>query len=83
MDKKSEKYKQLTKELEGQILAKLKAIETKVLTSNNDPLVNIQILTLATDELDDVLLNWETPAISSIHSNYFMDDDLMDLEDDD
>lgn len=79
-NKNSEKYKKITKELENQILLKLKAIETKLLTEAVDPLVNIQILTLVTDELDDVLLNWETPAIRSVHSEYF-DDDLLDEDD--
>jgi hypothetical protein len=79
-NKNSEKYKKITKELENQILLKLKAIETKLLTEAVDPLINIQILTLVTDELDDVLLNWETPAIRRVHSEYF-DDDLLDEDD--
>lgn len=81
MDKNRDKYKQLTKELTDQILLKLKAIESKALTGEKDPLVNIQILTLVTDELDDVLLNWETPSIRSFGNDGFLDE-LLDDEDD-
>ena len=77
----NKKIELTTKELEKEILGKLKAIEEKVLTSKLDePLENLQVLLMVNDELDDVLLNWQT---SQLGVRQFGDDHFDDLDDQD
>jgi hypothetical protein len=85
MDKSQiEKYQAVRKELETTILKKLDAIKVKILTYNEGTVrENIQILTMVTDELDDVLLNWEDAGIRTISSPEFINDDFDDQYDDD
>lgn len=79
-----EKYQAVRKELETTILKKLDAIKVKILTySDGTVRENIQILTMVTDELDDVLLNWEDAGIRTMSSPGFINDDFDDQYDDD
>jgi hypothetical protein len=79
-----EKYQAVRKELETTILKKLDAIKVKILTySDGTVRENIQILTMVTDELDDVLLNWEDAGIRTMPSPGFINDDFDDQYDDD
>lgn len=84
MDKSQiEKYQAVRKELETTILKKLDAIKEKMLTHTEGTVrENIQILTMVTDELDDVLLNWEASGIRTISSPGFLNDDFDDQYDD-
>lgn len=60
----TEKYQAIRSELEKLIIKKLDSIKERVLTSSKGTInENIQILTLVSDELDDVLLNWETSEL--------------------
>ena len=74
-----EKYSILKIELENEIFLKLKKIEEKVLTQSTGIITkDIQILTLASEELDDVLLNWEEFLISAVNFNPLDDFELDD-----
>lgn len=69
MAQESQELKLAIKEIENEVLKKLEAIKTRVLTkTSGDPLQDLQILTMASDELDDVLLNWDFPSIGSVPS---------------
>lgn len=66
METESQGLKIALKELENEVLKKLDAIKTRVLTKTSGNLVqDLQVLTMASDELDDVLLNWDFPTIGS------------------
>jgi hypothetical protein len=79
-----EKYQAVRKELETTILKKLDAIKVKILTySDGTVRENIQILTMVTDELDDVLLNWEDAGIRTVSSPGFINDDFDEFDDED
>ena len=73
MEKSEETYHALRKELEKQILEKIKQVETKVLTHNTSPNENLQILISVNDELDDVLLNWQSNNIGPL--SFDLDED--------
>jgi esterase/lipase len=55
------------KEMENDIILKVKMIEENILTGkgSKDPLVKIEMLAMITDELSDVLLNWDERLIDS------------------
>lgn len=83
MEKMSIKDKK--KGLETLILAKLDKIKTNVITwtSGND-LADARILSMVSDELDDVLLNWvHLGTLGEIPSSLMKDDLIDDDEDDD
>jgi hypothetical protein len=65
----------LVSELNSSILGKIEQIKEKIIlgtgSNRNDYL---QILTMVDDDLDDVLLNWETSAYTS---KLFMSEDDM------
>lgn len=73
MQHSEETYHILRKELETQILEKLRQIEAKVKKDMTSHSENIQILISVSDELDDVLLNWQTGSISALQ--FDLDDD--------
>lgn len=76
----TQRYLTLKKELEREILAKLKAIEEKVLTkTSGSHATDVQVLIMVQDELEDVLLNWEDEVILSSGRNSGFD---LDEEDD-
>ena len=76
----NKKIELTTKEIEKEILSKLKAIEEKVLTNKlEEATENLQVLLMVNDELDDVLLNWQTGQIGV---RQFGDDHFDDLDDD-
>lgn len=55
------------KTVEEEILKKLEAIKVRVLTkTSGDLLQDLQVLTMASDELDDVLLNWDFEVVGSV-----------------
>jgi hypothetical protein len=62
------------KELDKDILKKVKKIEENILTGKgpNQPLVKIEMLAMISDELSDVLLNWDDRILDSN-----LGDDLM------
>jgi len=66
--------KVVLKEIEKDILSKVKLIEENILTGkgSDDPLVKIEMLAMISDELSDVLLNWEDRLFDSE-----LGDDLM------
>lgn len=66
--------KAIISEIEKDILSKIKKIETNILTGmgSNDPMVKIEMLAMISDELSDVLLNWDDRLIDSD-----LGDDLM------
>ena len=71
-----EKYNALRRELESLILKKVDAIKEKTLTHSFETLgENIQVLTIVSDELDDILLNWEPSP--------FAQRSFLDLDEDD
>lgn len=71
-----DKYRAVRRELESLILKKLEAIKEKVLTHAEGTVgENIQILTMVSDELDDVLLNWEPSALGTSPIEWHDDDD--------
>lgn len=75
-------YLAILKELEKDILQKLKKIEEKILTDNSkDAKETIPVLIMVAEELDDVLMNWEGSSIP--RSSLFTDDDFDDDEFDD
>lgn len=79
-DLDTQRYLTLKKELEREILAKLKTIEEKVLTkTSGSHATDVQVLIMVQDELDDVLLNWEDEVILSSGRNSGFD---LDEEDD-
>lgn len=55
------------KEMETEILAKIKEIEQNILTGKGSDLIieRIQMLASINDELSDVLLNWDDKLIDS------------------
>ena len=57
----------IIKEMEKDILLKVKMIQENILTGkgSEDPLVKIEMLSMITDELSDVLLNWDDRLIDS------------------
>jgi hypothetical protein len=63
----SQELKLAIKEVESEVLKKLEAIKVRVLTKTSGDLAqDLQILTMASDELDDVLLNWDFPTIGAV-----------------
>lgn len=73
------KYQAAKKELETLILKKLDAVKEKVLTHNYETLgENIQVLVMVSDELDDVLMNWE---VSMLSASTITDEDDLDEDD--
>jgi hypothetical protein len=73
----------LVSELSDSILKKIKEIEEKVtLGAGSTRHDYLQILTMVDDDLDDVLLNWETQAYTS--RLFMSEDEMLDnfLEDD-
>ena len=69
--------------LEAEILKKLDAIRNKVLTSKSiNDLKDVQLLAIVSDELDDVLLNWQiSGSLSAVSFDRFDELDDLDLED--
>lgn len=61
----------LKSELISRIDQKLNWIKEKSTADSGNLKKDIQILLMVSDELDDVLLNWEEPPILSIGSNDF------------
>jgi len=56
----------VTKELEKDILNKLNQIKETVLTKKiPDEFQNLEVLAMVSDELSDVLLNWDPRVIES------------------
>jgi hypothetical protein len=58
---------EVKKELEKDILNKIEKIEEKVISGEgpNDLFTKIEMLTMISDELSDVLLNWDDRVIDS------------------
>jgi hypothetical protein len=58
---------EVKKELEKDILNKIEKIEEKVISGEgpNDIFTRIEMLTMISDELSDVLLNWDDRVIDS------------------
>jgi hypothetical protein len=69
--------KTLKSELISRIDQKLNWIKEKSNADSGNLKKDIQILLMVSDELDDVLLNWEEPPILNVGNNDF------DFEDDD
>jgi hypothetical protein len=65
---------EVKKELEKDILGKIESIKLKILTGEgtSDLFTKIEMLTMISDELSDVLLNWSERMIDSN-----LGDDLM------
>ena len=81
MPQESPEIKIALKEIENEVLKKLEAIKTRVLTkSSGQAIQDLQVLTMASDELDDVLLNWDFPTLGSVPSA--PTGDLDDFDDD-
>jgi hypothetical protein len=85
MDKKeiSAASIELRKKLTEEILKKTESIREKInlgVGSNNDSY--LQMLIMVSEDLDDVLLNWEYESISATRFNHLSDDEFDDLEDD-
>jgi hypothetical protein len=71
----------LIKELNESILKKVSDIREKIILATGSARSDyLQILTMVDDDLDDVLLNWETRAYTS---KLFMNEEDMIDEDDD
>lgn len=84
MQNESQELKLALKELENEVLKKLEAIKTRVLTkTSGDITQDLQVLTMASDELDDVLLNWDFPTVGTMPTapGFEADDDFFDDED--
>jgi hypothetical protein len=65
----------LVSELSESILKKIKEIEEKIILGTGSNRGDyLQVLTMVDDDLDDVLLNWETQAYTS---RLFMSEDEM------
>jgi len=65
----------LVSELNESILKKIKEIEEKIILGTGSNRGDyLQVLTMVDDDLDDVLLNWETQAYTS---RLFMSEDEM------
>lgn len=68
-------------ELKESILKKVEEIKEKiVLQIGSDKHDYLQVLTMVDDDLDDVLLNWETSAFTS--RLYMSEDDMLEDIDD-
>jgi hypothetical protein len=73
----------LVSELSESILKKIKEIEEKIILGTGSNRGDyLQVLTMVDDDLDDVLLNWETQAYTS--RLFMSEDEMLDnfLEDD-
>jgi hypothetical protein len=73
----------LVSELNESILKKIKEIEEKIILGTGSNRGDyLQVLTMVDDDLDDVLLNWETQAYTS--RLFMSEDEMLDtfLEDD-
>jgi hypothetical protein len=73
----------LVSELSESILKKVKEIEEKIILGTGSNRGDyLQVLTMVDDDLDDVLLNWETQAYTS--RLFMSEDEMLDnfLEDD-
>lgn len=71
----------LIKELNESILKKVSDIREKITLSTGSTRSDyLQILTMVDDDLDDVLLNWETRAYTS--KLFMSEDDISDELDD-
>jgi hypothetical protein len=74
----------LVSELNESILKKIKEIEEKIILGTGSNRGDyLQVLTMVDDDLDDVLLNWETQAYTS--RLFMSEDEMLDnfLEDED
>jgi hypothetical protein len=72
----------LRKELEETIIKKLESIKNNVINNKLNIIgSDIQMLMMVSDELDDILLNWNIDSIPVIESNHYFDED--DDEDED
>jgi hypothetical protein len=62
-----EELKLVAKELDKDILKKVKIIEENILTGKgpSDLMVKIEMLAMISDELSDVLLNWDDRILDS------------------
>jgi hypothetical protein len=65
---------EVKKELEKDILGKIESIKLKILTGEgtSDLFTKIEMLTMISDELSDVLLNWSERMIDSNLGNDLM-----------
>lgn len=74
--------KALIKELNESILKKVSDIREKIeLAVGATRSDYLQILTMVDDDLDDVLLNWETSAYTS--KLFMSEDDMIEFDEDD
>jgi hypothetical protein len=72
-DANDKKTEAVIEELRSSILKKTEAIKERILLSRGAQQPDyLQILLMVDDELDDVLLNWESESLSAIS---FDDDD--------
>lgn len=72
-DTSDKKTEAVVEELRSSILKKTEAIKERILLSRGAQQSDyLQILLMVDDELDDVLLNWESESLSAIS---FDDDD--------
>lgn len=72
-DTNDKKTEAVIEELRSSILKKTEAIKERILLSRGAQQPDyLQILLMVDDELDDVLLNWESESLSAIS---FDDDD--------
>lgn len=62
----SNEFKKVQKEIETDILSKIKEIEQNILTGKGpDGYSKIEMLAIINDELSDVLLNWDDRLFDS------------------
>lgn len=74
------KYQAAKQELESTIFKKLEAIKDRVANHAYETIgENLQVLVMVSDELDDVLLNWE---VSVLPTGSILDDSDLDEDDD-
>lgn len=67
MDNKDKKTEAIIEELRSSIIKKADAIKERILLSRGAQQSDyLQILLMVDDELDDVLLNWESESLSAI-----------------
>lgn len=82
-NKELEKAVLLRKELEETIIKKLESIKNNVTNNKLNTIgSDIQMLMMVSDELDDILLNWNIDSIPIIESNHYFDGDDEDEDDD-
>lgn len=75
-DTNDKKTEAVVEELRSSILKKTEAIKERILLSRGAQQSDyLQILLMVDDELDDVLLNWESESLSAISFDDDDDDD--------